>query len=550
MNTRASNQQASVAQYENYWSIFYCVAVATVFLLAAYERFRLPAAPLCDPDVWGYLGPAVLKLAGAGFHHIEGRNFLYPSFLLVVLGLTRNFAAITIAQHLLGLATGAVMICCWAKTKRFIRHISPRTHQICGVALTAIYLLSRHPVEYEHLLRPEAITPFFALLNILLTLQFFEMRWRRSPSRSGAAVAGLLLVNSILLAMLKTTFVLAVPFSAVPVLMALFDRRETWPRRTAIIGVTVIAAAAVLRTEQVLARPDPVARSFLPTSLFTIHARLIARQMDEDIAAGECGSEGCDWLSEVNASLHEEIEKSRHFKRSWKSLGFYPDYLMYEYSIQTWCDRFFDGDIDKQLDFESSYYLRALRMHPGRMIGKVLQEMAQFYLGYKQSFLATPQVKLAPRYAFTSRELQPYSLSVNSYPPFSAYLAELKHLSTSEDTLDQPVLITAVGALFCFLYPVVFFSTLGTACFLPRSLRRSYSSFAIVALFVFSYNFGTCLGIAIIHSLDVTRYIVAQYAFALLSEAIGLLFLFEIGLATRERPVPHLRPNDLPSAIA
>src|SRR5205809_2136263 len=328
MNSSTSDGQASAPKTDVAWSLVYYIALALIVLLAAYERFHLPPPPLADPDSWGYLGPAVLKLGGEGFQHTYSRNFLYPGFLLLILGLTNNFGAITIIQHLLGLGTGGLMIGCWAKTRRFVRHISPRMHDALGLAVGAIYLLSRQPIEYEHLLRPQAITPFFAILNILLTLHFFDMRRREGPSWSGAIIAALVLVSSILLVTLRASFALTILFSGLPVLIALFDRRETWPRRAVVILVPLITAAVVLRTEQILAKSDPQAKWWLPTTLFTIHANLIAQQMDEDIARGDCGRHGCEWLHEVSASLHKEIEKSRHLPKFWRSLRFDPDYLM------------------------------------------------------------------------------------------------------------------------------------------------------------------------------------------------------------------------------
>src|SRR5207248_8021311 len=171
-------------------------------------------------------------------------------FLLLILGLTNNFGAITIIQHLLGLGAGVLMIGCWAKTRRFVRRISPRMHDALGLAVGAIYLFCRQPIEYEHLLRPEAITPFFAILNILLTLHFFDIRRREGPSILGATIAVLVLVNTILLVTLRTSFALAILFSGLPVLIALFDRRDTSPRRAVVILITLTTAAVVLRTDQ------------------------------------------------------------------------------------------------------------------------------------------------------------------------------------------------------------------------------------------------------------------------------------------------------------
>src|SRR5438045_8458071 len=182
MNSSTSDGQASAPKTALAWSLVYYIALALIVLLAAYERFHLPPSPLADPDSWGYLGPAVLKLGGEGFHHTYSRNFLFPGFLLLILGLTNSFGAITIIQHLLGLGTGGLMIGCWAKTRRFVRHISPRMHDALGLAVGAIYLLSRQPIEYEHLLRPQATTPFFPIISLLLPPHSLHFPPRPGPS--------------------------------------------------------------------------------------------------------------------------------------------------------------------------------------------------------------------------------------------------------------------------------------------------------------------------------------------------------------------------------
>src|SRR6266550_3754266 len=82
MNSSTSDGQASAPKTDVAWSLVYYIALALIVLLAAYERFHLPPSPLADPDSWGYLGPAVLKLGGEGFQHTYSRNFLYPGFLL------------------------------------------------------------------------------------------------------------------------------------------------------------------------------------------------------------------------------------------------------------------------------------------------------------------------------------------------------------------------------------------------------------------------------------------------------------------------------------
>jgi hypothetical protein len=112
----------------------YCI-LALIFFPAAYGRFSLTPWPLADPDTPAYLEPAISKLAGAAFQHTNGRNFLYPGFLLLILGSANNFAAITFVQHLLGLMTGGLMLCCSRTTRQFIRRVSLPVHDGLGILI-------------------------------------------------------------------------------------------------------------------------------------------------------------------------------------------------------------------------------------------------------------------------------------------------------------------------------------------------------------------------------------------------------------------------------
>src|ERR1700704_6459115 len=90
--------------------LIYWAAIISLLGWAAWQRFSLPLDPIADPDISGYLAPALKQLAGSGFVHAEARNFLYPGFLFLLLRLFGDFRAIVIAQHLLGLAAGVLLL--------------------------------------------------------------------------------------------------------------------------------------------------------------------------------------------------------------------------------------------------------------------------------------------------------------------------------------------------------------------------------------------------------------------------------------------------------
>src|SRR5205823_4110602 len=154
--------------------VCYWTALALVFSWAVWQRFKLPLDPIADPDTWGYLSPALRKLTGAEFGHTQGRNFLYPGFLYLVLRCFEDFRAIAIVQHLLSLAAGGVLLLTWRRLRAFIPNslVNPSLHDALGVAGAAIYLFASETTRIETQLRPEGICAFLISINLYFTLQF------------------------------------------------------------------------------------------------------------------------------------------------------------------------------------------------------------------------------------------------------------------------------------------------------------------------------------------------------------------------------------------
>src|ERR1700681_4106244 len=136
--------------------LLYWIAVVCLFALAAWRRFSLPLDPVADPDTWGYLQPALQKLNGSDFVH-HGRNFIYPGFLFLLLRLFGDFRAITIAQHLLGLAAGGLLLMTWRRAHSFVAAPRLKTwnHHALGLVAVAIFLVAGEPIRVEMQIRPE-----------------------------------------------------------------------------------------------------------------------------------------------------------------------------------------------------------------------------------------------------------------------------------------------------------------------------------------------------------------------------------------------------------
>jgi len=151
MIAQFASRQSSRLRTNSFWRICYWIALVFVFAWAVWQRFTLPLDPIADPDTWGYLSPALRKLTGAEFGHSQARNFLYPGFLYFVLRCFGDFRAITIVQHLLGLAAGGSFLLTWGRLRAFVPKslVNPSLQDVLGLGGAAIYLFASDTIRTE-----------------------------------------------------------------------------------------------------------------------------------------------------------------------------------------------------------------------------------------------------------------------------------------------------------------------------------------------------------------------------------------------------------------
>jgi hypothetical protein len=168
---------------------WYYVTAAAIFGYAIWLRFSLPLTPICDPDTWGYLSPAIDKLSGSGFTH-NFRNYFYPGLLFLILRCFADFRAVTVIQHCLGLAGGAVLLATWRRIWFFMpdsRLPSP-VFAAAGLTLTASFLFAPAPIAFETNMRPESIASFLVILNIFIALEFWYRGFIQRPPKLSVAL--------------------------------------------------------------------------------------------------------------------------------------------------------------------------------------------------------------------------------------------------------------------------------------------------------------------------------------------------------------------------
>ncbi len=492
--------------------------------------------PLLDRDVWGYLSPALSKIAGDPFVQSEGRAFLYPGFIYAIISVFRSLGAITVVQHLLGLATGLMLLSNWIAARRLLLRpfIPLAVHDITGLALLAIFLLGAQPIPSEHYLRPESISPFFAMLEYGCIIRFLiakhiDARPRRALYHGAAA-----LFVAFLLPLLKPSYTLTSILTMLPVWWHLFDRRVKWTGRLAMVGGPVLAAWVVLWVPNALyAAANSRSESFLPASVFTIHAPQIRDQIASDLKSN---SEAVPYsnaqLQAILELLDKEIELSRpRVRHTFSSLGFHPDYLLY---YNSFCQKLKTilPDQAEQTDFYRFYFRRTWVQQPVAMMHKFITQLRLFYSldcpVYEQATTNFAHVYKDSILPLASPiRCQPL---LNRVPAAARYAASLPALAEVDAGAEQPRVIEALMPIFARSYLAGLLLASFTPIWLIRNIRvrAACGRFATVVAVGYAYNMGNCIGIALLHTLGVGRYSHVQMATTLLTQVFSLWLVIEI----------------------
>jgi hypothetical protein len=527
--------------------LIYSVSLLALLLVAAAARFRLPQTPLFDPDYGGYLRPALSMLTGHGFPHIGGRDCLYPGFIFIVLKIAGDFRAISVVQHVLGLATGALMIVACQRGVLLLRHPfgSPRVPSLVsflGLLPAAAYLSAPSAIFFEQSIRPEAIFPFFAVLSICLNIEFIHCRWIiKTPARA-AWLGAAQMVVSVIAYKLKPSFGFALILVNLPIAASLLTSGMTIRLKALMTtGAAVFCALFLLWPESVLKRSDPDAYTFLPETLLTIHADMIRDQMAADLANNLSGPFPRQDVQTLLDHLNAELPAARlPQNRPYPSLGFNPDYLLYTDPVFRGVTSRKHDAFRERAELGYYYYERTFLHRPARMLGKVWGQMRIFYhfgaadreqLFGKGFRLRNARANLRAEY---QRNIDLYdepgaAARFDEYPPARPFIETSRRLSRAPAIVEQEPILTFVQRILEVLYLpgllVVLLISGWAAC--TGRLHSGWLTPISVTLLVLSYNLGNNLTVAVVHSLDVRRYIDNELAYTLLGSTFSLLLIGE-----------------------
>ena len=504
--------------------------------------------PFIDPDTWGYLAPALRKLIGAEFGHTSGRNFVYPGFVFLLLGVFCDFRAITIAQHFLGLLAGGILLLTWRRARVLVSdsRVHPAVHDGLGLFAAAIFLLASQSIRFETQLRPEGICAFLISVNLYVVIQFIACSFveHRSAASVTYGIAGVF--SSILLASVKPSIWLASIIVLLPVAMFFFQRGLIW-QKIAIGSGAVASAALLLLPEYFLSRNDEASQTFLAATLFVIHADLIRDQMADDIRRGASVPYPREWLERVHGALASEIEKS---STAWPghfvTLGFDPDYLKYnKSSIAMQLRREFGENVPALCAFYRFYYGRIWQQRPLLVLKKIARQMAIFYAPICPAYTCGKSLSLTNAYnpGMVSLDIQSRRQIWAAYPPAVDFMSRMKSVAQSALAIHQPGYVRLALSVIALTHlPLLLIAAALSAVVLSQERhRRRLGWLAAWVLFGYVYNAAACLEIAVIHSLEIHRYINVQMYLTLLVQFFALWFV--LGFTLEMRPRRNVIPD-------
>lgn len=507
---------------------------------AAWARFSWPPWPLSDADTWGYLHPALAKLRGEGFVHTYSRNFLYPGWVYLLLWIFGTFRAVTVGQHLLGLATGGLLWLLWRQWRASLTatRLPAWADALLGLALVTFFLRSGSVLHFEHQIRPEAIFPFFAALDVCLLFGFLSAWFRDRHPRRAAWRGGVSVFVTALLYQLKPSFGLTVGVALLPLPWAFVHpwTRDPFPRRALVVTVSVavvLATFLLVVPERRFAASDEFSREFLPETLLTVHAGLIHQQLEQDVRDRVATPLGPEFLATASDALGRELLRAAHPEsKPYESLGYNPDFLMYR--RDSFCRWLYDRLPAAQANaFCYRAYGRAAWHHPLGMAAKIGRQLRIFYSLHCPAFWPAAKFKEEKLYRKTNEALNwpNYQQTLHSLPLGATYLQATARLQRSgaEYRLPSWTVKANVVASVCYL-PILglFLAGLAFVRTWPAEQRTGWwASGSLVAL-VYGLNFGNCLTISVVHSLDVARYSYNLLVYAAWCELAALVWLGEV----------------------
>jgi hypothetical protein len=133
------------------------------------------------------------------------------------------------------------------------------------------------------------------------------------------------------------------------------------------------------------------------------------------------------------------------------------------------------------------------------------------------------------------------SLFLIQYKPLEAFMNHSNQLTRTRSQIAQPHVISWLNSFLARTLTLSLLLALLLSIVVARNpaLRTNYGWFARTLLLLFGYSFADTLGIAIIHTLEITRYLTNQLIHCLLPQCLTFFLAAEIWSSRRLRRSPN-----------
>lgn len=532
-------------------SILYFWVIAVLFVHAVVDRFHLPLMPFSDPDTWGYLFPGVSLLSGGGFVHTAGRGFPYPLFVCGILKVFGDFRYISIVQHTLGLLAGGLLVLTWERGLRFFRPgpVGWIVHRVLGWTMVGCFLGARTSVLLEHSIRPESIFPFFTILAACLGTEYAIAFWQKKNLRLSFFIGLFLVFDSLFVYFLKPAWGFGTGFAMLPVLVSLLQLRGRYLYKVAILAIPlVIAAAGLWYPEKVLVEKyDKTSDEFLPSLLMFFNAPAVRNEMAAELNGTRPLAYDRQLVQMAMKFIDAELNAPHRTRAqvlaaggelthagakkylTYTVLGYDPDNLLYRHDQPTCLmvelsNRFGD-DTAGYAAFCMHYYKAAWAHQPAAMVHKIWAQLWAFYSMSSSPFGGRGDkieiIKQVPR------TLGSVDLNEKRLPAFVNYIKTVRGEAGSTQIWKEKRTVSREQKFFHHIYlPAFCFSILlSILVWVKRDMFSAFAEPGLWTLYLFGFNLGNVLTIAVVHTVQVGRYVQNQLIFTLIAECAGALLL-------------------------
>jgi hypothetical protein len=334
-------------------------------------------------------------------------------------------------------------------------------------------------------------------------------------------------------------------FAMAPVIWLILNAKWNPTAKAAFFCITVPVIVVLTLTEHHLRRNDQAVKTFLPETLFVIHANIIQAQMAADLKNGKTSIYSREWLQVVCDDLNKEIKRSQNL-HPFPVLGFQPNYLMNGPDSLL-------NDLRRQigeegfLRFLHYWYWHSIVRRPLAFAEKIARQLGVFYSTNCPAFQIYKTLPLSSRaYAAslsaasdsqTSRLLLGCNAGVD-------FLERTNKLRFADIVIHQDKLVRAWNVLCARTYLAIFLLSVPLAgWFLFKRGGAEHSQWPpFLVVFLYSANLGNVLGLSVVHTMEVDRYSMVLFIMALLAQLYAIRWLLEIALV-------KLGQTDLPCPI-